>query len=66
MPRQVSDLLVSWVCQAGRGNIMEVWRLAPLCLMWCFWREQNYVKSFEAIAEEDHVQHFIYLDIGTS
>jgi hypothetical protein len=49
MPRQVSDLLVSWVCQAGRGNIMEVWRLAPLCLMWCFWREQNYVKSFEDV-----------------
>jgi hypothetical protein len=20
---------------------MEVWRLAPLCLMWCPWRERN-------------------------
>jgi hypothetical protein len=27
---------------------MEVWRLDPLCLMWCLWREQN-ARSFEDV-----------------
>jgi hypothetical protein len=30
----------------GRFDILEVWILAPLCLMWCFWREQN-AQNFE-------------------
>jgi hypothetical protein len=30
----------------GRRNILEVWRLALLCLLWCIWRERN-VRSFE-------------------
>jgi hypothetical protein len=30
----------------GSRNILEVWRLAPLCLMWCIWRERN-ARSFE-------------------
>jgi hypothetical protein len=25
----------------GRGNILEVWRLTSLCLIWCIWRKQN-------------------------
>jgi hypothetical protein len=25
---------------------LEVWRLAPLCLMWCIWREWN-ARNFE-------------------
>jgi hypothetical protein len=27
-------------------NVVEFWRLAPLCLMWCIWRERN-AKGFE-------------------
>ncbi len=30
----------------GRRNILEVWRLASLCLMWGIWREWN-ARSFE-------------------
>jgi hypothetical protein len=37
MPIWVIDLLVSWEGHVGRGIIVEVWRLAPLCLMWCIW-----------------------------
>ena len=25
----------------GRGGIGMMWRAVPLCLLWCFWREQN-------------------------
>lgn len=27
---------------------MVIWMLAPLCLMWCLWRERN-ARSFEDI-----------------
>ena len=27
--------------------VMEVWRIAPLCLMWTVWRERN-ARYFEA------------------
>jgi hypothetical protein len=48
MPRRVIVLLVRWGGQVGRGTIMEVWRLAPLCLIWCLWRERN-ARSFEDV-----------------
>ena len=48
MPIRVIDLLVSWEGHVGRGVIVEVWRLASLCLMWCIWREMN-VWSFKDI-----------------
>jgi hypothetical protein len=41
MTIRVIDLLVSWEGHVGHGIIVEVWRLAPLCLMWCIWREMN-------------------------
>jgi hypothetical protein len=30
---RVRELFVSWAGEVGRHNILEVWRLAPLCLM---------------------------------
>ena len=39
-------LLVSWRGQLGSCNILDVWRMTLLWLMWCIWREQN-VRSFE-------------------
>ena len=41
MPRQVNDLLNSWGGQVGCSPVKEVWRLAPMCLMWCLWRKRN-------------------------
>lgn len=45
MPRKVSDLLGSWRGQLGNRNVLNIWRLAPLYLMWCLWRERN-ARSF--------------------
>jgi hypothetical protein len=39
-------LLVSWRGQLGQRKVLELWKLAPLCLMWCIWREKN-TRSFE-------------------
>jgi len=41
MPRMVLELLTSWGTSVGYGRAKEVWRLAPLCLLWCIWRERN-------------------------
>jgi hypothetical protein len=32
--------------QVGSQNIVEFWKMAPLYLIWCIWREQN-ARSFE-------------------
>lgn len=42
----MSDLLRNWRRQLGTCHVLQIWRLAHLCLMWCLWREQN-AKSFE-------------------
>jgi hypothetical protein len=39
-------LLASWRGQLRSHNILEVWRMTPLCIMWCIWREQN-ARCFE-------------------
>jgi hypothetical protein len=45
MSRKVIGLLASWKCQLEGHNILEVWRMAHLCLM-CIWRKWN-AKRFE-------------------
>jgi hypothetical protein len=46
MPRSARDLLTSWRHQVGRLDILEVWRLVPVCLVWCIWTKHN-VRSLE-------------------
>jgi hypothetical protein len=41
MPQTVLELLTSWGASVGYGHDKEAWRLAPLCLLWCIWRERN-------------------------
>jgi hypothetical protein len=46
MNDRVLDLLVCWKGQRGNKMVMEVWRMAPLCLMWTIWKERN-ARCFE-------------------
>jgi hypothetical protein len=48
MPRRVLELLSSWGASFGYGPAKEVWRLVPLCLMWCLWWERN-ARHFEDV-----------------
>jgi hypothetical protein len=48
MPRTVLELLTSWDALVGDGRAKEAWRLAPLCLLWCIWRERN-ARLFEDV-----------------
>jgi hypothetical protein len=46
MPRKVSDCLGGWRGQLGNRLALHIWRMIPLCVMWCLWRERN-ARSFE-------------------
>jgi hypothetical protein len=46
MSEGLVDLLVCWRSQCGNISAKEVWRIAPLCLMWIIWRERN-ARCFE-------------------
>jgi hypothetical protein len=39
--KRVNDLLGSWRGQLEARHALQIWRLAPLCLMWCFWRVER-------------------------
>jgi hypothetical protein len=41
MNGRVIDFLACWKGQRGNKLVMEVSRMAPLCLMWTIWRERN-------------------------
>jgi hypothetical protein len=41
MPRRVIELLGCWRGQLGSRFVLDAWRISPLCLMWCIWRERN-------------------------
>ena len=40
LPRSVADTLFGWWNWPGK-HLSSIWNLAPLCLMWCLWRERN-------------------------
>ncbi|KAF5446588.1 hypothetical protein F2P56_032204, partial [Juglans regia] len=41
MPATVVDLLASWTLPRGAQQIKEVWKMIPICIMWCIWQERN-------------------------
>jgi hypothetical protein len=43
---RVLDLMACWKGQRGNKMVMEVWKMAPLCLMWTIWKERN-ARCFE-------------------
>jgi hypothetical protein len=40
MPKSVKELFASW-WTSGNSRSAVVWKMVPLCLMWCIWRERN-------------------------
>jgi hypothetical protein len=40
MPRGVVNLLQCW-WTGGRSRSAVVWKMTPLCIMWCLWSERN-------------------------
>ena len=40
LPRGVVNLLQCWSL-GGRSRSAVVWKMVPLCIMWCLWSERN-------------------------
>jgi hypothetical protein len=40
MPSSVKEFLASW-WSSGRFKSAVVWKMVPLCIMWCIWSERN-------------------------
>ena len=51
LPRSVADTLFGWWNWPGK-HVSSIWNLAPLCLMWCLWRERN-MRTFEDMESSD-------------
>ncbi|XP_042945525.1 RNA polymerase sigma factor sigF, chloroplastic isoform X2 [Carya illinoinensis] len=54
MPGRVEDLIASWKGITGTQQIAALWRMAPICICWCIWRERNerIFKDHERSSEE--------------
>ena len=46
MPKSVVELLASWAMSKGDPQIKVVWKMVPICVMWCIWQEHN-ERTFE-------------------
>jgi hypothetical protein len=44
----VLDLLSSWSNSLGRGQVQQIWKQVPLCVMWGIWRGRN-ARHFEDV-----------------
>ena len=51
LPRLVVDTLFGWWDWLWKHS-SSIWNLAPLCVMWCLWRERNW-RTFEDIDSSD-------------
>jgi hypothetical protein len=60
MPRRVVDLFACW-WKAGRSRSAAVWKMVPICVLWCVWKERNF-RCFEDLENsmENFVASFFY------
>jgi hypothetical protein len=60
MPCSVKELLACW-WSCGRSRSAVVWKMVPLCIMWCIWSERN-LRCFEDSSRsiEDLLHFFMY------
>jgi hypothetical protein len=61
MPRRVVDLFSCW-WKAGRSRSVAVWKMVPICIFWCVWKERN-LRCFEDLENsmENIVASFLHL-----
>jgi hypothetical protein len=60
MPGSVRELFACWWSR-GRSRSAVVWKMIPLCLMWCIWRERN-ARCFEDTSQsfEKLLHYFLF------
>ena len=65
MPNSMVDLFACWWTGCRSWSAI-VWKMIPLCLMWCLWREKNarYFEDLERTLEELKSFFFFTLSLG--
>jgi hypothetical protein len=64
MPCSVKDLFASW-WSSGCSRSAVVWKMVPLCIMWCIWRERN-ARCFEDfLRSSEELLHFFLFTLFT-
>jgi hypothetical protein len=60
MPRSVFDLVACW-WKSGRSGSATSWKMVPICLFWCIWRERN-LRCFENLESslEEVIELFLH------
>jgi len=58
MPRRVIDLFACW-WKFGRPRSTEIWKMVPICIFWCVWKEIN-----DRCFEDFFFIYFVSLDGG--
>jgi hypothetical protein len=60
MPNRVADLFACW-WTGGHSQSATVWKMVPLCLLWCLWRERN-ARCFEDLERSlEELKSFFFL-----
>jgi hypothetical protein len=64
MPCIVKELYVSW-WTGGRLRSAVVWKMVPLCIMWCIWRERNDRCFEDTSRSHEELLHFFLFTLFT-
>jgi hypothetical protein len=64
MPRRVVDLLHRW-WSVGRLRSAVVWKMVPLCIMWCLWVERNGRFFEDSERSSEDLLHFFFITLFT-
>jgi hypothetical protein len=61
MPRRVIDLFACW-WKFGRPRSAGIWKMVPICIFWCVWKEIN-DRCFEDLKSsmDDILASFFYI-----
>jgi hypothetical protein len=64
MPRRVVNLLQCW-WSGGRARSAVVWKMVPLCIMWCLWSERNERFFEDSERSLEDLLHFFFITLFT-
>jgi hypothetical protein len=61
MPRRVIELFACW-WKSGRPRSVAIWKMVPICIFWCVWKERN-LRCFEDLESsmEDILASFFHM-----
>jgi hypothetical protein len=58
------DLLHCW-WSVGRPRSAVVWKMVPLCIMWCLWVEKNEGFFEDSERSSEDLLHFFFITLFT-